>query len=280
MANIKLSDVITKFTGEGDVCLWYEKLELVMTLKEIPDPAKFVPLFLEGPAFDVYQQLTPDQKSKGDDIKARLVATFGKSAYQAYTAFKNRSLGQGESPDVYLAELRRLATIIGYKGEGAEPLLCCQFIDGLPERVKGHVKALKGVDEVKLDSLLQCTKGYLQEERPFAGFAAVSNRGTFQDEHPFAGFAAVGNRGGSPQERGRYGPPRTSGGNQPVVARCHGCGRTGHFQKDCSVECFTCGKRGHVRARCQTNVTSSGNQSGNWNGEGNRAPASSPANKN
>ena len=46
MGDVKLSDVITKFNGDGDVALWYEKLELVMSLKTIADGSTFVPLFL------------------------------------------------------------------------------------------------------------------------------------------------------------------------------------------------------------------------------------------
>ena len=103
MADLKLSDVISKFNGDGDITLWYDKLELVIALKGIADEAKFVPLLLEGPAFDVYQHLSDDNKKKKDEVKAALLSTFGMSPFKAYSTFKSRSLNFGESPDVYLS---------------------------------------------------------------------------------------------------------------------------------------------------------------------------------
>lgn len=222
--SIKLSDVVPSFCGDGDISLWLEKLELVAKLKKIEDLAVFVPLFLNGAAFDVYQQLTADEKADFEAVKTCLVSTFGLSSFKAYSQFKERHLAPGEAPDVFLSDLRRLAGAFGYKGAGATAILCCQFVDGLPEPCRGYIKAVHGAEIADVNELLKRAKGYLMEDRGgYSGFSGVRSREA-----------------------------------RPQASRCNGCFRRGHVQKDCNVECHKCRKRGHIKANC----TESGNDSG------------------
>ena len=45
-----------------------------------------------------------------------------------------------------------------------------------------------------------------------------------------------------------------SGLNRGVTPRtCYGCGKTGHFIKDCRAQCSKCGKKGHIESKCRVN---------------------------
>ena len=65
MASVKLTDIISKYEGisSGDFTEWVEKLELVAALQNVSDLKSFMPLFLSGPAFAVYKQLTEEEKA-------------------------------------------------------------------------------------------------------------------------------------------------------------------------------------------------------------------------
>ena len=50
-------------------------------------------------------------------------------------------------------------------------------------------------------------------------------------------------------------PNRGSRQNQGAAPRtCYGCGRPGHFIKDCRAQCTKCGKRGHIDSKCRSNA--------------------------
>ena len=59
---ISKADVTRKFNGEEDVAAWLDRLELVAGLQEVDDLAAVIPMFLEGPAYDVYSHLSVDDK--------------------------------------------------------------------------------------------------------------------------------------------------------------------------------------------------------------------------
>ena len=74
---IKLTDVIRKFNGEEDVAAWLDRLELVAGLQKVDDLAAVIPMFLEGSAYDVYSQLSVEDKRSSTQLKKRLKAAFG-----------------------------------------------------------------------------------------------------------------------------------------------------------------------------------------------------------
>ena len=74
---------------------------------------KIIPLRLGGNAFAVYQQLPPTNKLNVAAIKRALIGAFGVDKFVAYELFTSRKLKIGESVDVYLAELRKLALAFG-----------------------------------------------------------------------------------------------------------------------------------------------------------------------
>ena len=154
MASVKLTDIISKYEGisSGDFTEWVEKLELVAALQNVSDLKSFMPLFLSGPAFAVYKQLTEEEKADYVKMKAALLSAFGVNCYVAYEQLQRRVLQENEPVDVYLADLRRLVSLMGQGA--AEPLLKCAFMAGLPPDVSIQLKSVAAVEKLGLGDLI------------------------------------------------------------------------------------------------------------------------------
>ena len=76
------------------------------------DLKSFLPLFLNGPAFAIYKQLSSEEKDDYEKMKAALLSAFGMNCYAAYDQLQRSVLQDGETVDVYLADLRRLVTLM------------------------------------------------------------------------------------------------------------------------------------------------------------------------
>uniref|UniRef100_A0A5S6Q1G1 Uncharacterized protein n=1 Tax=Trichuris muris TaxID=70415 RepID=A0A5S6Q1G1_TRIMR len=106
---------------------WLEKVELVCKLRGIDDIATIIPLRLTGGAFAVYSQLADKERKSPAKVKGALLSAFAVDPYVAYELFVMRKLGVDESPDVFLAELRRLTSLfVGV----SERTLACAFVAG------------------------------------------------------------------------------------------------------------------------------------------------------
>ena len=62
--SFKFTDVIRQFDGSGDFSEWVRKLELVAKAQKIEELENFLPLFLAGGAFSVYENF--NEKIKND----------------------------------------------------------------------------------------------------------------------------------------------------------------------------------------------------------------------
>ena len=131
--------LIPEFDGVSQpVEEWLEKLELVCSLRGITELHAVVPLRLVAGAFSVYQQLDSKVKMDFKQIKAALIAAFAVDKFIAYDQFVTRRLRDGESVDVYLADLRRLAALFGGIPDAG---LGCAFVAGLPASVSRILRA-------------------------------------------------------------------------------------------------------------------------------------------
>ena len=137
MSGVKLSDLVTQFDGTGDFAEWVQKLELVAKLQKVDDVASLLPLFLSGGAFAVYQGLDGSVKGDYGALKERLLVAFSADPCAAYGALQQRRLQPGESVDVFLADITRLARLVD---EGiSEKFLKCAFLAGLPVSVRSQI---------------------------------------------------------------------------------------------------------------------------------------------
>ena len=107
---------------------WVEKAELVCRLSGVRNIACVVPMRLSGGAYAVYHQLSEEKRADFACIKDVLYTAFALSPVTAYKQFAARHLQLGETVDVYLAELHKLATQFGGMTERG---LVCAFIAGL-----------------------------------------------------------------------------------------------------------------------------------------------------
>ncbi|XP_043240252.1 uncharacterized protein LOC122390888 [Amphibalanus amphitrite] len=126
--------LIPEFDGVlQPVCEWLDKVELVCQLRGIKGLHVVVPLRLTGGAFAVYQQLGEDEKKKYEDIKRALTSAFASDRFEAYDQFERRRLRPGETVDVFVSELRRLAGLFGGMPDDS---LACAFVAKLPDSAR------------------------------------------------------------------------------------------------------------------------------------------------
>ena len=151
--SIRLTDIIKPFRGEGadNIETWLEKLELVAKLQAVKEKEHFLPLFLEGPAFAVYQQFSEEVKNDYNNLCSGLLAAFAANEFSAYEQFSARKYNEGEGVDVYLADLRRLAMLFG---STEERTLRCAFVVGLPEYVSKQLRALSNIESLRLSDIV------------------------------------------------------------------------------------------------------------------------------
>jgi hypothetical protein len=152
--SVKVSDLIKTYEDQstGDITEWIEKLELVAKLQKIDDLNSFLPLFLGGSAFAVFNQLSEEVKGDYDKLKAELLRAFGANHFQAYELLVRRTYRSGETVDVYVSDLKRLVSLIGQKD--SEPLLRCAFVAGLPTDIAMQLKSIVAVEKLGLADLV------------------------------------------------------------------------------------------------------------------------------
>ena len=231
MASIKFSDIVKNYVDyntSGEFSVWIEKLELVAQLQEITDKLKFLPLFLSGPAFAVYQQLSDGVRGDYDKLKKELNNAFSTNAFASYEQLRSRVLLDGESVDVYLADLRRLVNLIGQKDANA--LLRCAFVAGLPSEISMQLRSTANISEMPLDEIVAKARAMLATTMSTTTYACAAT---------------------SPREVSYASNPK----------QCYNCKGYGHISKDCSSKqlvserprvrrCYVCNSSDHLANRC------------------------------
>lgn len=147
---MKLSEMVRSFDGSEDVEAWLTKVSLVARINNVKDEAALIPLFLEGDALAVFIQMDEGDQKKTDSIKGRLREAFGMNAFSAYREFCNKRW-DGEAIDVYVTDLRRLASIAKLK---EEMVVRRAFVNGLPPSVAKELRAMPEIEEVDFSKLI------------------------------------------------------------------------------------------------------------------------------
>ena len=215
--------MIKPFTGEGDVVSWIKKVQLVAKLQKVSDLASFIPLYLEGDALALYLEMSDDDQGDSKKIVAMLKEAFTDGAFVAYAKLV-RVKWTGQPVDVYANNIRRLAGLAGFKGEGLESIIRLTFVNGFPDKVS---IALQQVNEV----LTKPVSELINAARIFCKTKA-------DEEHVVA------------VARGVELPKKDSGG-KGFKGKCFRCGGP-HLIKyfDEKVRCFRCNKVGHIASHC------------------------------
>ena len=230
--SVRLTDLVGRYDGREDFSEWIKKFELVMQRQALTELETVIPLFLSGDAFAVFDALDSVEKTSYDKIKGALTTAFSLETFSAYEAFVSRHFQQGETVDVYLADLRRLARLV--HSVPSEEWIKAAFVFGLPEQVKIQLKAATSAKAMALTELVERARMILTVT---ATSAMVARSSEFR------------NPGGRDNRGGRNGARRER--------RCFVCGDPTHIVKSCpqrprqkTVICYQCGKEGHVIAEC------------------------------
>ena len=223
MAGLQFKDFLQSFDGTGDVIQWLTKVDLVARLRKIRNVAEVIPLFLEGAAFSVYNELAEAEKRDAGCIKQALTAAFATNPFRAYEEMCKR-VWRDEAVDVYLTDLRRLARLAGVT---SDLLLLRAFVVGLPSVVSRELRALPGVERMPLSDVVErarCLVGELVE-RPVVASTTVS---AARRSTPRRGAVSCYGCGGPHLLKFCDAPVKT-------LPRCWSCGLEGHLARNCRV---------------------------------------------
>ena len=187
----------------------------------------------------MYQQLPDAHKQDIGKITKALRTAFAVDSFTAYEQFVGRRLQHGETVDVFLAELRRLAVPFGGL---SDKMLACAFVAGLPDTATQLLRAGSRMDEMPIDQILTRARAVLADEVGVA--AAVS---------AMTGAGASVKRANS-------------------TLLCYQCNQPNHLARDCllrqkgrvgsyggrgrgrgSARCYQCDGLGHLAASCPGN---------------------------
>ena len=155
----KVSDMVKVFSGEGDVCAWLQKVELVAKLTQVKNVAAFLPLYLEGSALAVYLELPDAEKEDEEIIKRKLVEAFSDSRFVAFEKLKV-ARWTGEPVDVFANEIRRMARASGFVDEGLEEIVKLTFVTGFPESISLELQQTQGIDRMSVSDIMGQGKSF------------------------------------------------------------------------------------------------------------------------
>ena len=159
-----------------------------------------------------------EEKRDADKIEEALRTAFACDKFLLYDEFRNRQWKNGESVDVYLADLKRLTHLANIDGENKE-IIKLSFVMGLP-KVFAQLRATPKIDTLDLTAILQISGALMTE--------------IFKSDLIEGGAVARSNTGAT-------------------TLRCFNC-EGPHYRKDCikarEIICYACGKRGHIAQLC------------------------------
>jgi len=261
----EVNRMVPSFDGRGDVTVWLKKVKLVAKLRGITDLHAVIPLYLDGPAFALYEELPEDAKDKVDRIENALLSAFAMNKFQAYEALQRRKWkGEAETVDVYLSDIRKLAKLAGINDE---EMIRCAFVVGFPAEISAQLRSSDRSMTCDLNELLERARMLIVRVEPdvseMCAAARVIGRGQNYTKNQSY-------QSGQNYQRGQN---HQGSQNKQIQAQhnieCYIC-KGPHLAKWCPKRsqpagpetrtCFKCGEVGHLARVCHNNIQ--GNEEG------------------
>ena len=148
------SDILRLFMGESDVVTWLNKLELVAKLLKIEDVVTLIPMYLEGNVLVVYLEMGENDQADTESIEKRLQTVFLEGAFDAYNKLRKVTWTR-EPVNVYTAEIRWLAGLVGYKGQSLKKTVKMAFVSSFPDRISMELQWLTRVENMAVEKVLR-----------------------------------------------------------------------------------------------------------------------------
>lgn len=252
MAATTTTHMIKPFTGEGDVVAWLRKIKLVAKLQKISDVASLIPLYLEKDALALYLEMGESAQEDAGAIEARLKEAFTDGAFSAYGKLVQLKW-TGEQVDVYANEIRRVAGLAGFTGDGLEKIVKLTFVNGFPDGISVALQQVPDILTVPMSDSITRARILSAKMSSGVGLAAVTVQGD-----------------GRQPNRSEARPMQPKGGEIRFKGQCYRCGGP-HMARFCKeqrvIVCYRCNKPGHMANQCDQ-----GNEQG-----GTVAPAVTPS---
>ncbi|KAF4690360.1 hypothetical protein FOZ60_000330 [Perkinsus olseni] len=216
------------FSGDGDLDTFLKKYDTICVMQQWDDPTKArnLGLFLEERAWQVYDDLSEEEKKNYLVVQKTLQKTFSKSAFGSYTAFVKRSLIQ-ESVAFQIGSSNVDPKVM-------DTLLMCQFLNGLKEEYSRQLRVLSDVNS--FDTALAKAKQLINVDRDMRDVPSFSQTPSSSTPLVKEEIAAVGHRNSKKQGR-QSSSSRQNGDPSSRYANyvCHECKQRGHIRWFCPL---------------------------------------------
>ena len=204
---------------------------------------RVLPAFLRGDAFKVYKNLPEAEKRDFQAISDALTAAFGVDEHMAFCTLVSRRWKDGESVDVYAAELKRLASV----AKSDERTVRMVFMSGLPDKVGTQLKTTPGIKAMDFKQVVELAREVMAatagplEPGPLLGSSA-------------AAFVEV--------ETAPWDVGAASGPGKPL--KCFYCTEEGHVVRMCPKKLQKKAQARREPAPAREPASGSGNSTGLW----------------
>ena len=212
-----LLKVLPKYDGSEDPTSWLLKIKLLSSLQGMQDLTTLLPLLFEGPAFQLYQNMSLEQRGSQANIKNALEKIFGLNQFKAYELFTNRKC-ECESIDVFFMDLKRLAVAAKITSDNT---LRCALVCGLPKEVASVLRATSGIEVMNIEAILEIGRALMSERESSRACVGALNGAQCKARCYTCGSL------------GHYARNCTTRQVSAVVKRCYICGDGSHLANTC-----------------------------------------------